>query len=281
MAQQLLIYAKPNDQRLEWRPANWVQWTDPIDNVPVITCIATTFGEASLRRGRSAVLGSKGCTVIEPRALLVPHASAHTDDRQQIAPFDRRGLRHSRSGDRSGIGCGNGGFHLHRLNRRDRLARSNRSRQLPCTPSRAGAGRGRNDLVHRQVGPHRMTDLADLIGLVGQSVRRVAVLIRIHATVAVPNSLESRKARIAISPWLVTKTFEIMRGQTGPVVRPSRQFHRFGPARRSSRMRCRCGGLVFGGCDQGRLEISAPDLSDHRIGCPGLPIPLQDLRNRL
>jgi len=196
LAQQLLIYAKPNDQRLEWRPANWVQWTDPIDNVPVITCIATTFGEASLRRGRSAVLGSKGCTVIEPRALLVPHASAQTDDRQQIAPFDRRGLRHSRSGDRSGIGCGNGGFHLHRLNRRDRLARSNRSRQLPCTPSRAGAGRGRNDLVHRQVGPHRMTDLADLIGLVGQSVRRVAVLIRIHATVAVPNSLESRKARI-------------------------------------------------------------------------------------
>jgi hypothetical protein len=44
----------------------------------------------------------------------------------------------------------------------------------------AGVARGRDDLVHRQVGPHRMTDLADLIGLVGQSVRRVAVLIRIH-----------------------------------------------------------------------------------------------------
>jgi len=39
---------------------------------------------------------------------------------------------------------------------------------------------GRDDLVHRQVGPYRVTDLADLIGLVGQPVRRVAVLIGIH-----------------------------------------------------------------------------------------------------
>src|SRR6185295_13522867 len=34
-----------------------------------------------------------------------------------------------------------------------------------------GAARGRNDFVDRQVGPHRVSDLADLIGLVGQSVR--------------------------------------------------------------------------------------------------------------
>src|SRR5271156_915602 len=28
------------------------------------------------------------------------------------------------------------------------------------------------------------------------------------------------------------------------------------------------GGLLFGGCDQRRLEISPPDVRDHRIGCP-------------
>jgi hypothetical protein len=84
--QQLLIYAmlddrtigpdrqlppEPADQRLGYAPGNWVQSTDPIDETPVIACIATTVGEASIRRGVTRrVAGSKGCTVIEPRAAF-------------------------------------------------------------------------------------------------------------------------------------------------------------------------------------------------------------------
>jgi hypothetical protein len=81
---------KPADQRLGYAPGNWVRSTDPIDETPIITCIATTFGEVSIRRGIiRRVAGSKGCTVIEPRAafwFLAP--SGLTDDHQQIAPFD-------------------------------------------------------------------------------------------------------------------------------------------------------------------------------------------------
>jgi hypothetical protein len=69
--------------------------------------------------------------------------------------------------------------------------------------------------------------------------------------------------------------------QPCPDVRPSWQFHRIGPAQTRSPAGRGFGGLVFGGCDKRRLEISSPDLRDHRIGCPGTPIPLQGLRNRL
>jgi hypothetical protein len=62
---------KPADQRFGYGPGNWVQSTDPIDETPVITFIATTFDEASIRRRITRrVAGSKGCTVIEPWAAF-------------------------------------------------------------------------------------------------------------------------------------------------------------------------------------------------------------------
>ena len=62
---------KPIDQRFGYAPGNWVQSIDPIDETPVITFIATTFDKASIRREIiRRVVGSKGCTVIEPWAAF-------------------------------------------------------------------------------------------------------------------------------------------------------------------------------------------------------------------